>query len=145
VGTAEEAALTVIEMAKLYSDGCNMEDFFHGRDRELAEGSKIFFLAPQSPVGERMLDFLTFTRKVAVPTVVLTGEETPQLDRLTSRAIVLPSSLDDLATPLVYITPLYLFSYHLALKRGFAPNARRFPIGALYQQYRGSEYDISSV
>jgi glucosamine--fructose-6-phosphate aminotransferase (isomerizing) len=145
VGTAEEAALKVIEMAKLYADGCDMEDFFHGRDRELEDGSKIFFLAPQNPVLERMLDFLTFTRKVEIPTVVLTGDEIPQLGRLTSRKLFLQRGLVDLATPLAYITPLYLFSYHLALKRGFAPNARRFPIGALYQQFHGSEYDQSEV
>jgi glucosamine--fructose-6-phosphate aminotransferase (isomerizing) len=145
VGTAEEAALKVIEMAKLYSDGCDMEEFFHGRDRELEKGSKVFFLAPQNSVVERMLDFLAFTRKVDVPTVVLTGNEIPELDQLTGREIFLQRGLVELATPLAYITPLYLFGYHLALKRGFAPNARRFPMGALYVHYRGSEYDKSNV
>jgi glutamine---fructose-6-phosphate transaminase (isomerizing) len=141
VGTAEEAALKVIEMAKMVADGCDMEDFFHGRDRELVEGSKIIFLAPQNAAAERMLDFLTFTRKVDVPTVVLTATRIPELVRLTGHEIFLKAGLAELATPLAYITPVYLFSYHLALKRGFAPNARRFPMGALYVQYRGSEYD----
>jgi glucosamine--fructose-6-phosphate aminotransferase (isomerizing) len=144
-GTAEEAALKVIEMAKLVSDGCDMEDFFHGRDRELEQGSQIFFLAPQNQVVERMLDFLTFTRTVEVPTVVLTGKVIPELDRLAGHKIILQPGLAELATPLVYITPLYLFSYHLALKRGFAPNARRFPVGALYVPYRGSPYDLSQA
>ena len=145
VGTAEEAALKVIEMAKLFSDGCDMEDFFHGRDRELEQGSKIFFLAPQNQVVERMLDFLTFTRTMELPTVVLTGKVIPELDRLTGHNIILQPGLAELTTPLAYITPLYLFSYHLALKREFAPNARRFPIGALYVPYRGSPYDLSQT
>jgi len=144
-GTAEEAALKIIEMAKMVSDGCDMEDFFHGRDRELEPGSLIFFLAPQNQVVDRMLDFLTFTRTVQVPAVVLTGKLIPELDRLADHNIILQPGLVDIATPLAYITPLYLFSYHLALKRGFAPNARRFPVGALYVSYRGSPYDLSQA
>jgi glutamine---fructose-6-phosphate transaminase (isomerizing) len=143
VGTADEAALKVIEMAKLYSDGCDMEDFFHGRDRELQQGSIIFFLAPQKPAVERMLDFLTFTSKMDIPTVILTSEEISELVRLNGQRVLLQPELAELITPLVYITPLYLFSFHLGLKRGFEPNARRFPMGALYVQYRGSDYDIS--
>jgi glucosamine--fructose-6-phosphate aminotransferase (isomerizing) len=140
-GTSQEAALKVIEMAKIVSDGMEMEDFFHGRDRELEQGSAIFFLAPHDIAIERMFDFLTFTRKVGIPSIVLTGQERPELKRLTDHQILLKGTLDELATPLVYITPLYLFSYYLALKRGFAPVARRYPMGALYVQYKGSEYD----
>ena len=142
-GTAEEAALKVIEMAKMYSDGGEMEDFFHGRDRELAKGSAVFFLAPQSPILNRMYDFLTFNRKAEVPSIVITCQASPELKKLAYHEIVLNGPLDEYATPLVYITPLYLFSYHLALKRGFDPLARRFPMPALKVLYRGSEYDQS--
>ena len=142
-GTAEEAALKVIEMTKMYSDGCEMEDFFHGRDRELDKGSAIFFLAPNNPVTERMFDFLTFNRKFSVPSIVINCQEIPELKRLADHAIFLRGALDELFTPLVYITPLYLFSYHLALKRGFDPITRRFPMSALQVQYRGSAYDQS--
>jgi len=142
-GTAEEAALKVIEMTKMYSDGCEMEDFFHGRDRELAKGSAIFFFAPKNPVTERMFDFLTFTRKFGVPAIVINCREIPELKRLADHTIFLRGALDELFTPLVYITPLYLFSYHLALKRGFDPITRRFPMSALQVQYKGSAYDQS--
>ncbi len=142
-GTAEEAALKVIEMAKMYSDGVEMEDFFHGRDRELANGSAIFFLAPQNQVVNRMFDFLTFNRKADVPSIVITCQDIPELKKLAYHEIILKGALDEFATPLVYITPLYLFSYHLALKRGFDPLARRYPMPALKVQYRGSEYDQS--
>jgi glucosamine--fructose-6-phosphate aminotransferase (isomerizing) len=142
-GTAEEAALKVIEMAKMFSDGSEMEDFFHGRDRELVKGSAIFFLAPQSHVLERMFDFLTFNRMADVPSIVITCQNIPELKRLAYHEIFLRGALDEFATPLVYITPLYLFSYHLALKRGFDPISRRYPVPALKVQYRGSEYDQS--
>lgn len=143
-GTAEEAALKVIEMAKMYSDGGEMEDFFHGRDRELDRGTAVFYLAPQSHMLNRMFDLLTFNRKTGVPSIVLTCQDIAELNKLAYHAIVLQGSLDEYATPLVYITPLYLFSYHLALKRGFDPIARRYPFPALKVRYRGSEYDQST-
>ncbi len=140
-GTAEEAALKVIEMAKMYSDGGEMEDFFHGRDRELDKGAAIFYLAPQGRMLNRMFDFLTFNRKTGVPSIVIACQDSAEVSKLASHAVVLPGPLDEYATPLAYITPLYLFSYHLALKRGFDPLARRFPFPALKVRYQGSEYD----
>jgi len=142
-GTAEEAALKVIEMAKVYSDGMEMEDFFHGRDRELDKGSVTFFLAPQNRAVERMFDFLTFNRRFNVTSTVFTCQKLPELKRLSDHQITLEGAIDEFATPLVYITPLYLFSYFLAMKRGFDPIARRYPISALKAQYRGSEFDSS--
>ena len=140
-GTAEEGALKIIEMAKIFSDGMEMEDFFHGRDRELEKGSAVIFLAPHGSTVERMFDFLTFTRKVNIPSIVITSEEKPELKSLADYQILLPGLIDETVAPLVYIAPLYLFSYQLALKRGFSPVARRYPMGALYVQYKGSEYD----
>ncbi len=143
-GTAEEAALKVIELAKMYSDGGEMEDFFHGRDRELDKDTAVFYLAPQSHRLNRVFDLLTFNRKTGVPSIVITCQDIAELTKLAYHAIVLQGSLDEYATPLVYITPLYLFSYQLALKRGYDPLARRYPFPALKVRYRGSEYDQSS-
>jgi glucosamine--fructose-6-phosphate aminotransferase (isomerizing) len=141
VGTAEEAALKVIEMTKMYSDGCEMEDFFHGRDREIVTNSPVIFLAPQNNPKERMLDFLAFNCNAGISSIVITCQEIPELNNLTDQVIFLNSSLDELATPLLYITPLYLFSYHLALKRGYDPISRRYPVPALKFRYRESGFE----
>jgi glucosamine--fructose-6-phosphate aminotransferase (isomerizing) len=144
-GTAEEAALKVIEMAKIYSDGLEMEDFFHGRDREINARSPVFFLATQNAGLERMLDFLAYNRRFGVPSILLGTESRAEFQKLTTHHLFLEGPLDEFATPLVYITPLYLFSYYLALMRGFPPNARRFSMGALSMKYRGSEFDGDNV
>ena len=136
-GTAEEASLKVVEIAKMYSVSKEMEDFFHGYDRELNETSPMFFLAPKERALDRMLDFLTFNRKVSVPSIVLTTEDNLDVKRMADHVILLDDQLNELATPLAYIAPLYLFSYHLAVKRGVDPSARRFPgIMALKVRYR---------
>jgi glucosamine 6-phosphate synthetase-like amidotransferase/phosphosugar isomerase protein len=90
-----------------------------------------------------MFDFLTFNRKVGIPSIVISCQDLPELKILADHAIQLKGAIDEYVTPLVYITPLYLFSYHLALKRGFDPIARRYPLPALKVLYRGSEFDQS--
>jgi glucosamine 6-phosphate synthetase-like amidotransferase/phosphosugar isomerase protein len=40
----------------------------------------------------------------------------------------MPGEIDELVTPLLYIIPLHLFAYEMALKRGYDPNARRYHI-----------------
>jgi glucosamine 6-phosphate synthetase-like amidotransferase/phosphosugar isomerase protein len=100
----------------------------------------LFFNAPQGPALQRMLDFLSFTHKVRVPSIVLTTEDNPDLRVLADHLVILPGDLEELFTPLVYIAPFYLFSYHMAEKRGFDPSARRFPgVVALQTRYRTSD------
>jgi glucosamine--fructose-6-phosphate aminotransferase (isomerizing) len=134
-GTAEEASLKVVEMAKMYSIGKEMEEFFHGCDRELNRTSPMFFIAPHGPAQARMLDFLTFNRLVGAPSIVLTCEDNSDIREAADQMILLQGDLDPLATPLVYMTPLYLFAYQMAVKRGFDPSSRRFP-GLLALQVR---------
>jgi len=126
-GTVEEASLKVVEIAKMYSVSQELENFLHGYDREVNESSPIFVLAPQGRAIDRMLDLLTFTHKAGVPSIVFTTGENPDVKRVANHILQLGGELDELATPLAYITPFYLFSYQMALRRGFDPSARRFP------------------
>ena len=85
------------------------------------------FLLPQGRALERMYDFLTFNKKVGVPSIVLNCEDTPVIRELSDHTIVLKGEMEELVTPLVYIAPLYLFSYHMAVKRGVRPERPPVP------------------
>lgn len=127
-GTAGEASLKVIEMAKMYSECQELEDFFHGRLREVDQNSPLFFIAPRGRASERVLDFLTVTDMVHAPSIVLTDNVTPAIQRLATHIIKIPAQLEEYATPLLYILPMHLFGYEMALQRGYDPNARRYDI-----------------
>lgn len=126
-GTAEEASLKIIEMAKMYSASQDLENFLHGRLREVDQTTPMFFVAPHGPSSQRVLDFLTVTDYVGAPSVVLTDQVSSGMRRLATHIVQLPGGLDELATPLLYITPLYVFAYHLAHHRGYDPKSRRYP------------------
>ena len=126
LGTAEEASLKIIEMAKMYSECQELEDFFHGRLREVDQSSPLFFIAPQGHASPRVLDFLTVLDMIHAPSIVITDRVTPGIQRLATHVIQVPVSLDEFATPLLYVLPMHIFGYEMALQRGHDPTARRY-------------------
>jgi glucosamine--fructose-6-phosphate aminotransferase (isomerizing) len=139
LGTAEEASLKIIEMAKMYSECQELEDFFHGRLREVDQESPLFFIAPQGYASRRVLDFLTVTDMVQAPSIVLTDNVTSGIQGLATHVIQIPTSLDEFATPLLYVLPMHIFGYEMALQRGYDPTARRYDIVPQNVRYRGEE------
>jgi glutamine---fructose-6-phosphate transaminase (isomerizing) len=128
LGTAEEAALKVIEMAKMHAEAQELENFLHGRLREVDQENPLFFMAPKGAASARLLDFLTVTDYIKAPSVVLSDDPTEGIQKLATHIIQMPGEIDELVTPLLYIIPMYLFGYEMALKRGYDPNVRRYPI-----------------
>ena len=139
LGTAEEASLKIIEMAKMYSECQELEDFFHGRLREVDQNSPMFFIAPQGRSSRRVLDFLTVMGMIHAPAIVITDQVTPGIQRLATQVIQIPVSLDEFATPLLYVLPMHIFGYEMALQRGYDPTARRYNIVPQNVKYQGEE------
>lgn len=139
LGTAEEGSLKIIEMAKMYSECQELEDFMHGRLREVDQNSPLFFIAPQGQASQRVLDFLTVTDMIKAPSIALTDNITSGVQRLATHVIQIPASLDEFATPLLYVLPMYIFGYEMALQRGYDPSARRYNIVPQNVRYQGEE------
>ena len=137
LGTAEEGSLKVIETAKMYSECQELEDFFHGRLREVDQNSPLFFIAPQGHASRRVLDFLTATDMIHVPSIVITDNITAGIQRLATHVIQISVSLDEFATPLLYVLPMHLFAYEMALQRGHDPDARRYDFIPQNVRYQG--------
>jgi glucosamine--fructose-6-phosphate aminotransferase (isomerizing) len=135
IGTVEEASLKVIEMAKTFSEAQELENFLHGRLREVDSTTPLLLVAPHGKTSERLLDFLTVTDYVGAPSIVLTDQVSDDVQRLATHLVQMPAGLDELTTPLLYILPLYLLGYHMGLARGFDPAARRYP-GIVPQEMR---------
>jgi len=126
LGTAQEAALKVIEMAKMYCEWAELEDFLHGRYREVDQANPMILIAPQGRSSAHVLDVLTVNRYVGAPSVVFTDVVSEGIGELATQVVQMPVSLDELATPLLYITPLHLFAHQMAIRRGWDPLSRRY-------------------
>jgi len=49
------------------------------------------------------------------------------------------SSLDGFVTPLLYVLPMHIFGYEMALQRGYDPTGRRYSIVPQNVRYQGEE------
>ena len=92
-----------------------------------------------SDYRERVLDFLTVTDIIHAPSIVISDHVTSGIQRLATDVIQIPVSLDEFATPLLYILPMHVFGYEMALQRGYDPTARRYDI--VPQKVRYQEED----
>jgi glucosamine--fructose-6-phosphate aminotransferase (isomerizing) len=125
-GTACYGALMTTEMAKIYSTGHEVEDFLHGRLREIDDVNPMLFIAPRGKGTPRLLDFLTVIERVKSPAIVMTDRPHPGMADLARQVIDMPGGVDEIYTPLVYSVPFQLFGCHLALIRGWDPSTRRY-------------------
>ncbi len=125
IGTMHEGALKIIEMAKMYSEASELEDFMHGRYREVDQVTPMFLLAPEGRASGRVLDVLTVNAHVKAPSVVFTDQISAPMRELATHTVQL-STLDELATPLLYVLPLYYFAHQMAIARGWDPLSRRY-------------------
>jgi len=139
LGTAEEASLKIIEMAKMYSECQELEDFMHGRLREVDQNSPMFFIAPQGQANRRILDFLTVMDMIKAPSIVLTDNINAGIQRLATHVIQIPAVLNEFTTPLLYVVPMHVFAYEMALQRGHDPNSAHYDIVPQNVKYEGEE------
>ena len=76
---------------------------------------------------------------IKAPSIVLTDTITSGIQRLATHIIQIPVSLDEFATPLLYVLPLHVFGYEMALQRGYDPTVRRYDIVPQSMRYEGEE------
>lgn len=120
--TALEAALKMQETTFLLAAGYEVEQFLHGPWVSLNSEAVVFFIAPGGAGQERCLQTMKALKKIGAMTVLLTekGRATENADEV----FFFPPMPESL-TPLVYIEPLQLFAYYLALRLGNNPDKNR--------------------
>ncbi len=126
IGTAQEASLKLVEMADMYSEGQEVEDFMHGRYWQLAKTDPMFIMAPHGNINERILDLLYGTHNLGLTTVVFTDLVNKPIGRFATDIVQLPGGIDELMTPLMYTAVFYLFDCKLGIRCGKDPAGRPY-------------------
>jgi glucosamine--fructose-6-phosphate aminotransferase (isomerizing) len=81
----------------------------------------ITLIAPPGPGYERVMDVSRAAAQVDAPVWALVQEGDSLLSKLATDTFIVPN-MPEFWTPLVYVVPLQLFSYYLALARGSNPD-----------------------
>ncbi len=119
VATAMEAALKLKESSYSSAEGMESEQFLHGPWVSLDKDSIMLVLAPQGPSRERHMDLLKALRNLDVKTIAITDDK--RIVEASSESIFIPDVKEELS-PLIYIIPLQLYAYYVAVEKGINPD-----------------------
>ncbi len=129
-GTMREGALKICEMAWKFDAGEELEDFAHGRFRELDGSIPLFIISPSRKTQDKVLDLLTGCYISQTPSVVFAGEKTEVMEKLATHIVEMPEVEDEYLTPFLYVIPLWFLGYHLRQMEGGLVGEKRFGLFA---------------
>ncbi|MBI4337404.1 MAG: SIS domain-containing protein [Chloroflexi bacterium] len=122
--TAYEVALKINEAAYPVTTAFEMEEFLHGPFVATTAGCLVTLIAPPGPGYERALEIGRAVRETGAHLAALVQEGDKDMAAVAHEVLSLPP-VPEFFTPIVYLTPLYLFTYWLALELGRNPDVFR--------------------
>ena len=117
-GTAQEAALKTCEFAWKFCACEELEDFQHGRFREVNDNVAILITAPSGRNDEKTEEILNICAKAKLGVFVITDKVTDKMKELALNVVELPGLRDEYLTPFLYIFPYWFFGYHIMENSG---------------------------
>ena len=118
---AYEAALKMKETSAVDCEGLQTEQILHGPFCSVNQDCLVTLVAPPGPGYQRSLDIARASSAVGASVWALVQQGDDQLSAEAGNAFQLPE-MPELWSPLVYVAPIQLFTYHLALARNAHPD-----------------------
>ena len=118
---AYEVALKIKETSASDSEGLQVEQLLHGPFCSVDQRCLVTLIAPPGPGYERALNITRASLEVGAGVWALVQEGDELLSDLATESFPMPS-VAEFWSPLVYVLPLQLFTYNLALARGTHPD-----------------------
>ncbi len=118
---AYEVALKIKETSASDSEGLQVEQLLHGPFCSVDQRCLVTLIAPPGPGYERAINIARASMEVGAPVWALVQEGDSLLAGLATETFALPS-MPDFWSPFIYVLPLQLFTYYLALARGSHPD-----------------------
>ena len=125
-GTAQEGALKICEFAWIFGACEELEDFAHGRFREMDGRIPIFMIAPHRDTMEKVLDLLAGCEIANTRAYIFSEEEMPEISQFDVRFIKMPAVMEECLTPFLYVFPLWFFGFHYRDRQQELVGERRF-------------------
>ena len=120
--TALEGALKLKEISYIHAEGLSAGELKHGPLALLEEGVPVVAVAPTGKTLEKLISNVEEAKARGARAIVVGSSEA--LKRVADTLIAMPP-LDELLSPMVYVVPLQLMAYHLAVLRGNDPDKPR--------------------
>jgi glucosamine--fructose-6-phosphate aminotransferase (isomerizing) len=122
--TAYEVALKIKESSYLMTEGFQLEQYLHGPYVATHPGVMATFIVPPGPGRDRAIDLISAVNTVGGHTVALVEQGDNEVSDLVKTSLSLPI-VSEALTPIIYLAPLQLFTYWLAIESKRNPDTFR--------------------
>ncbi len=122
VPTALEGALKLKEISYIHAEGLSAGELKHGPLALLEEGVPVVAINPTGRVFDKMVSNIEEAR--ARGAMIVSLSDRGEMREVSDVLIEMPE-VDELLSPVVYVVPLQLLAYHMAVLRGNDPDKPR--------------------
>jgi len=125
VATALEGRLKLLELSYLPAIAYPAGESKHGFISVVEDGYPVIFVAPKDEVYSKIIGNVMEMKARGAKVIGVIDEEDGEISTLSDEKITLPPRIPSLLTPIVYILPLQLFAYYVAVGKGYDPDFPR--------------------
>lgn len=123
--TALEGRLKVLEITYVPSLAYPAGESKHGPISIIEEGVTCVFICPRGDTHSHIIGSIMEMKSRGARIVSICEEGDEEIKRLSDEVVEMPKGIPEELSPIVYITPLQLLSYHLAVMKGLDPDKPR--------------------
>ena len=123
--TALEGRLKLLEITYIPSLAYPAGESKHGPISIIEEGVTCIFVCPRGETHNHILGSIMEMKSRGANIVSICEEGDNEVKRISDEVIEMPRGIPEELTPIVYITPLQLLAYHLAVLKGLDPDKPR--------------------
>src|SRR5688500_17840758 len=120
---AYEFAIKLMETCYVVAERFSSADFLHGPIAMVERGFPAFLFAPPGKTMTGMKDLLGKLTRLGAETIVISSDRA--LLGTATRALKIPSRIQERLSPIPYIIPAQLFAALLAKAKGLSPDRPR--------------------
>ncbi|MGA8903397.1 MAG: glutamine--fructose-6-phosphate transaminase (isomerizing) [Candidatus Bathyarchaeia archaeon] len=125
VATALEGRLKLLELSYLPAIAYPAGESKHGFISVVEDGYPVIFVAPKDEVYSKIIGNVMEMKARGAKVIGVIEEEDGEISTISDEKITLPPGIPSPLTPIVYILPLQLFAYYVAVGKGYDPDFPR--------------------
>jgi len=125
IATAEEGALKLKEISYNHAEAYSAGESKHGPIALVEEGFPVIFVAPNDETRSRMIGNIMEMKARGASVVSVILKDDAEIASLSKFVFTIPEDIEPEFSTMVYIVPLQLFSYYMALRKGYDPDMPR--------------------
>lgn len=123
--TASEGILKLMEISYVPSIAYPAGESKHGPISLIEPGFPVVFICPKDETHRAVVSNIMEMKARGASIIVVCEEGDEEIKRYADDFIEVPKGIPEILSPILYVIPMQLFAYHMALERGLNPDMPR--------------------